>query len=118
MSNYVSCCVLAVPTANRAAYEKHAELAAALFKEYGALQVVECWGDDVPEGKITSFPKAVQLQAGETVVLSWIVWPSRDAWKKAEKDMNDDNRWAEIGNMPFDGKRLIFGNFAEIMNTA
>jgi len=55
---YVDGYVLAVTTANRAAYQQIAEDAAIIFKEYGALKVVECWGDDVPEGKLTSFPMA------------------------------------------------------------
>ena len=65
--------VLAVPTANREAYLKVAEDAAIVFKEYGALKVVECWGDDVPDGKLTSFPMAVKCEECETVVFSWIV---------------------------------------------
>jgi hypothetical protein len=65
---YVDGFVAAVPTANRDAYKKHAEAAAVVFKEYGALKLVECWGDDVPEGKLTSFPMAVQRKDDETVV--------------------------------------------------
>ena len=73
---YIDGFVAAVPTANREKFKKHADEAAAIFKEYGALRVVECWGD-VPEGKITSFPMAVQRKDDETVVFSWIVWPSK-----------------------------------------
>jgi hypothetical protein len=75
--DYVDGFVAAVPTANREIYRQHAEKAAAVFKEHGALSVVECWGDDVPEGKLTSFPMAVQRQADETVVFSWITGPSK-----------------------------------------
>lgn len=74
---YVDGFVAAVPTANREIYREHAETAARVFKEHGALQVVECWGDDVPEGKLTSFPMAVQRKDDETVVYSWVTWPSR-----------------------------------------
>jgi len=74
---YIDGFVAAVPTANRAVYKKHAEDAAVVFKEHGALKMVECWGDDVPEGKLTSFPMAVKRKDNETVVFSWIVWPSR-----------------------------------------
>ncbi|MGB8611697.1 MAG: DUF1428 domain-containing protein, partial [Pseudolabrys sp.] len=56
----------------------HTEAAARVFKEHGALKFVECWGDDVPDGKLTSFPMAVKRQDDETVVFSWIIWPSRD----------------------------------------
>lgn len=73
---YVDGFVAAAPTANREEYRKHAE-AAAVFKEHGALKLVECWGDDVPDGEITSFPMAVKCKADETVVFAWITWPSR-----------------------------------------
>src|SRR5499427_4268925 len=74
---YVDGFVAAVPTANRNVYRKHAETAATVLKQHGALRVVECWGDNVPEGKLTSFPMAVKRKDDETVVFSWIVWPSR-----------------------------------------
>ncbi|HZP85696.1 MAG TPA: DUF1428 domain-containing protein [Burkholderiales bacterium] len=115
--NYVDGFVCAVPTANREAYRKHAASAAALFKEHGALAVVECWGDDVPEGKITSFPMAVKRQADETVVFSWIAWPSRQARDQAWKKLMEDPRMKPENNpMPFDGKRLIYGGFEVIVN--
>ena len=75
---YVDGYVLAVPTANKEAYIRLAKLASAVFRDHGALSVVENWGDDVPEGKTTSFPMAVKLRADETVVFSWITWPSRE----------------------------------------
>ena len=81
--NYVDGFVVAVPVANREIYTKHARAAAAVFKENGALQVVECWGDDVPEGTLTSFPMAVKRRDDEVVVFSWVVWPSRAAATKA-----------------------------------
>ncbi|HUQ50620.1 MAG TPA: DUF1428 domain-containing protein, partial [Gammaproteobacteria bacterium] len=74
---YIDGFIAAVPTANREKYRQHAAEAAEVFKKFGALSVVECWGDDVPEGKLTSFPMAVQRKADETVVFSWITWPSR-----------------------------------------
>lgn len=114
---YIDGFVLAVPTANRATYRDHAALMAAAFKEHGAFSVVEAWGDDVPDGKLTSFPLAVQLQAGETVVFSWATWPSkavRDAaWEKIMQDPRFDPK-----NNPtlFDGKRLIYGGFEELLS--
>ena len=75
---YVDGFVAAVPTTNREIYKKHAEAAAVVFKEHGAMKFVECWGDDVPEGKVTSFPMAVKRKDDETVVFSWIIWPSRN----------------------------------------
>ena len=74
---YVDGFVAAVPTASKEAYRKHAEDAAIAFKEHGALSLVECWGDDVPEGKINSMHTAVLRKDDETVVFSWIIWPDR-----------------------------------------
>ena len=114
--SYIDGFVAAVPTANRAAYRKHAEAGAVVFKEHGALKVVECWGDDVPEGKLTSFPLAVKRAADETVVFSWIVWPSksvRDAGMA--KVMADPRLEPDVNPMPFDGKRLIYGGFEVLL---
>jgi uncharacterized protein YbaA (DUF1428 family) len=108
---YVDGFVIAVPTANRAAYQKIAEDAAIVFKEYGALKVVECWGDDVPEGKLTSFPMAVKCEENETVVFSWIVWPSREVRDRGNQMAMADPRMQPSNEMPFDGKRLIYGGF-------
>ena len=114
--SYVDGFVCAVPTANREAYLKHAQDVAGLFKDCGALSVVECWGDDVPEGKLTSFPMAVQRQADETVVFSWVSWPSRavrDAgWAQV---MADPRMQPGTVAMPFDGKRVIYGGFEVLM---
>lgn len=114
--NYVDGFVCAVPTANREAYLKHAQDAAVIFKEFGALSVVECWGDDVPEGKLTSFPLAVKREPDETVVFSWVTWPSRDVrdagWAKV---MADPRMQPGANPMPFDGKRLIYGGFQVLL---
>ena len=110
--SYIDGFVAAVPTANRDAYKKHAERAAVIFKEYGALKVVECWGDDIPDGKLTSFPIAVRKQDNESVVFSWIVWPSRQVRDDGMKKVMADPRSQPTANpMPFDGKRLIYGGF-------
>ena len=113
--SYVDGFVTPVPNANKAAYLEHATLFAAMFKEAGATGVAECWGDDVPEGKLTSFPMAVKCDANETVVFSWITWPSRavrdEAWKKL---MADPRMQPGAMTPPFDGKRLIYGGF-EVM---
>jgi uncharacterized protein YbaA (DUF1428 family) len=109
---YVDGFVAAVPTANREAFRKHAADAAPVFKEHGALQVVECWGDDVPDGKVTSFPMAVKCEPGETVIFSWIVWPSRQVRDAGmAKVMADPRLQPDANPMPFDGKRVIFGGF-------
>jgi uncharacterized protein YbaA (DUF1428 family) len=109
---YIDGFVAAVPTANRDAYRMHAEAAARVFKEHGALKLVECWGDDVPDGKLTSFPMAVRKKDDETVVFAWIVWPSKQARDEGMKRVMADPRAQPGANsMPFDGKRLIFGGF-------
>jgi uncharacterized protein YbaA (DUF1428 family) len=115
--SYVDGFVAAVPAANRELYRKHAESAAAVFKEHGALHVTECWGDDVPEGKLTSFTMAVKREKDEVAVFSWITWPSRqvrdEAWKKV---MADPRLKPEANPMPFDGKRLIYGGFEVLVD--
>jgi uncharacterized protein YbaA (DUF1428 family) len=114
--NYVDGFVTPVPLARRAAYLEHARTTAPLFKEHGALAVVECWGDDVPEGKLTSFPLAVKCEPGEAVVFSWISWPSRavrdEAWKAI---MADPRMQPGVMPVPFDGKRLIYGGFEVLL---
>jgi uncharacterized protein YbaA (DUF1428 family) len=114
---YVDGFVVAVPTANREKFKQHAEAAAAIFKEYGALSVAECWGDDVPEGKLTSFPMAVKLKEDETVVFSWIIWPSRQTRDAGmQKVMADPRLQPDVNPMPFDGQRMIFGGFEMIVS--
>jgi uncharacterized protein YbaA (DUF1428 family) len=109
---YVDGFVAAVPTANGEIYKTHAEAAAVVFKEHGALKLVECWGDDVPEGKLTSFPMAVKCKDEETVVFSWIIWPSRKVRDEGMKKVMADARLQSDTNpMPFDGKRLMYGGF-------
>jgi uncharacterized protein YbaA (DUF1428 family) len=117
MMNYIDGFVAAVPTANRETYRIHAEKAAEVFKEYGALQLVECWGDDVPDGKLTSFPMAVKCKTDETVVFSWIAWPSRQVRDEGmKKVMADPRTQPDTNPMPFDATRLIYGGFEMIVN--
>lgn len=115
--NYVDGFVLAVPTANREIYKTHAETAAVVFKDHGALKLVECWGDDVPDGEVTSFPMAVKRKPDETVVFAWITWPSREVRDVGMKKVMEDPRLqAGATSMPFDGKRMIFGGFQMIVD--
>jgi uncharacterized protein YbaA (DUF1428 family) len=114
---YVDAMVAAVPTANREAYLKHAEFAAAIFKENGALKIIECWGDDVPDGEVTSFPMAVQRKDDETVVMSWVLWPSKEVRDKGMQKVMQDQRMHETP-MPFDGNRLIHGGFEMVLESA
>jgi uncharacterized protein YbaA (DUF1428 family) len=113
---YVDGFVAAVPTANRDKFKKHAEEAAAALKENGALSVVECWGDDVPEGQTTSFPMAVKRKPDETVIFSCITWPSKEVRVTGMKAaMADPRMQPDTNPMPFDGKRVIFGGFVPIV---
>ena len=110
--SYVDGFVAAVPTANREKYADHARKAAVVLKEHGALKLVECWGDVVPPGEITSFPMAVRCEEDETVVFSWILWPSRKVRDEGmEKVMADPRIHPDVNPMPFDGNRMIFGGF-------
>ena len=114
---YVDGFVLAVPTANREAFAKHAGLAAQVFRECGALRVVECWGDEVPHGQWTDMHMAVQAKAEETVVFSWIEWPSREVRDAGmAKVMTDPRVQPEVNPIPFDGKRMIFGCFVPLVD--
>lgn len=113
---YIDGFVLAVPTASREIYQKFAEDVAVIFKEYGALKLVECWGDDVPDGKVTSFPMAVKCGEDESVVFSWIVWPSRKVRDEGNKKAMSDPRMQNMKEMPFDGQRMIFGGFEAIVD--
>ncbi|MDO8178754.1 MAG: DUF1428 domain-containing protein [Undibacterium sp.] len=114
--NYVDGFVLAVPTANREAYQRYSEKFAPVFKEFGVINMVECWGSDVPQGKLTSFPLAVQCKEDETVVFSWMTWPSKEVRDAAWAVMMTDPRFDhEVNPMPFDGKRMIYGGFEKLV---
>lgn len=114
---YLDGFVAAVPTANREIYREHAALVAAVFKEYGALRVVEGWGDDVPDGKVTSFPMAVKRQPDETVVFAWIEWPSKAVRDAGMARCTADPRMPrDLKSMPFDGMRLIYGGFSALLD--
>lgn len=114
---YIDGFVIAVPTANKMKYLKLAAMAAPVFKDHGALRVVECWGDDVPPGKLTSFPLAVQCKEDESVVFSWIQWPSREVRDAGMKKAMEDPRMEfDPNDMPFDGKRMIFAGFDPLLD--
>ena len=113
---YIDGFVMAVPNANRDTFIAHAKKFDALFLEFGATRVNECWGDDVPDGKVTDFRKAVQAKTDETVVFSWIEWPDKAARDSGmERVMKDPRMDPNANPMPFDGKRMIFGGFAPVV---
>ena len=114
---YVEGFVLAVPTANKDAYRKHAAEAAPLFREFGVRRMVEAWGDDVAHGKTTDFYGAVQAKEDESVVFSWFEYPSKDVRDAANEKMMSDPRMKEMGaSMPFDGQRMIMAGFDSIVD--
>jgi uncharacterized protein YbaA (DUF1428 family) len=109
---YVDGFVLAVPKRNLDTYKAMARTAGEVWKEHGALAYVECIGDDVPYGELTSFPRAVQAKEDEVVVFSWIVHESREKRDATNaKAMADPRLKDGMSNMPFDGERMIFGGF-------
>ncbi|WP_156255009.1 DUF1428 domain-containing protein [Sandarakinorhabdus oryzae] len=124
---YIDGFVIAVPTENKAKFEQHARTGDSVFIDLGALRVMECWADDVPDGKLTDFRRAVQATSDEAVVFSWIEWPdkaTRDAAYEVMKGWIADPSTADRrmdpsrNPMPFDGTRLIFGGFAPLVELA
>ena len=116
MATYVDGFIVPVPTANLSAYRKLARQAGRIFKEHGALSVIECWGDDVKPGKFTSFPQSVKLKPDETVVFSWITYTSRKHRDSVvAKVMQDPRMPSDPKSFPFDGNRMIFGGFKTIV---
>jgi uncharacterized protein YbaA (DUF1428 family) len=113
--SYVDGFVIAVETARRDEFVDHARRMDALFLEWGATRVVECWADDVPTGQFTDFGRSVQLKEGEAVVFSWIEWPDKATRDAAMARMQSDERMM-AEPMPFDGKRMIFGGFTPVVD--
>lgn len=117
--SYVDGYVIPVPRAERAAYRKLAKLSAEVFRDHGATRVVECWGDEVPPGKLTGLDKAVKLKENEVVVFSWIEWPDKRTRNRGNKKAMADPRFETVDfkSMPFDGKRMIFGGFRVLVES-
>ena len=118
--NYVDGFVIAVPTANKQKFIDHAATADSVFIELGALRVLECWGEDVPNGKQTDFYRAVDATEDETVIFSWIEWPDKataDAMhaKMGEITTNDPRFSMELNPPPYDGNRMIYGGFETVV---
>jgi uncharacterized protein YbaA (DUF1428 family) len=114
-TGYVDGMLASVPAGEGQAYRQFADHTSALFREYGALRVAHGWGEDVPDGKVTDFKRAVLAQPGEQILFTWIEWPSKDIRDQAwQKSMTDPRMHAH--QPPFDGKRMIFGGFAPIVD--
>ena len=125
--SYIDGFVIAVPTVNKQKFIEHAKRIDSVFIDLGATRVIECWGDDVRDGKVTDFRKAVQAEDDETVAFSFVEWPdkkTRDAayakmtdWMNNPEDA-DPRTDPEKNPMPFDGKRLIYGGFEPVVELA
>src|ERR1700749_483419 len=109
--------VIPVKSAHQAAYLDMAKRVAPVFAEYGATRTVECWGDDVLDGKVTDFKKAIQASVDETVVLAWVCWPDRGTGDPAAGKIMADERAKPDNPLPFDGQRMIFGGFEMSFDT-
>jgi len=113
---YIDGFVIPVPTENKQKFIDHAYEMDSLFKEYGALRIIECWGDDIPNGNATDFKKAVKAGDNESIVFSWIEWPDKATRDAGVEKMMSDPRMDPKGNpMPFDGARMIFGGFKPVV---
>ena len=112
--SYIDGFLAAVENGRKQEFIEHAERFASIFIEFGAVRVVETWGDDVPDGKLTDFRRAVQAKEGETVVFSWIEWPDKATHDAGMAKMRADPRMM-AQPMPFDGKRMIYGGFAPVV---
>jgi uncharacterized protein YbaA (DUF1428 family) len=110
--SYVDGFVIPVSKDKLDAYREMAQRGSEVWLEHGALHYVECIGDDVPYGELTSFPRAVQAKEDEVIVFSWIVYADKATRDAVMKKVMEDPRLADyMTNMPFDGKRMIFGGF-------
>lgn len=117
---YINGFILAVPTANKADFIKHAETSNSVFMDLGAQRILECWEDQIEDGKVTDFRKAVQAKADESVVFSWMEWPDKASHDAAMEKMpelmkNDPRMNPETNPMPFDGRRMVFGGFEPVV---
>ncbi|MGB0412062.1 MAG: DUF1428 domain-containing protein [Pikeienuella sp.] len=114
---YVDGFLVAVPFAKKAEYAVVAARAAEIFKSHGALRVVECWGDDMPDGPVSSFASALKLEHGEVAVFSWIEYPDKETREACNAAfMADPRTEQDMSIMPFDSNRIIFGGFSALLD--
>lgn len=113
---YIQGYLVPVPENNKAAYKALSEKFWAIAKDYQALSMVEAWEADIPDGKVTDFRRAVNIEAGEKVVFSWMIWPDKATADAGQEKMMADKRMQDFGaNMPFDGKRMVLGGFEPLL---
>ena len=114
--SYIQGFLVPVPTHRKDDYIQMAKEAAPFFEKFGATRMMECWGDEVPEGKVTDFRRAVDLKEGETVVFSWIEWPDKASCDKATEAMENDPDMKAPDDIPMDMKRMIWGGFQPVFS--
>lgn len=113
---YVQGFIVPVPGDKKDEYRKVAQKFANIMKDHGLIEVVEAWEADVPDGEHTDFRKAVKIEEGEKVVFSWVIWPDKETCEAAHNSMMSEEFAEEIGkDMPFDGKRMIYGGFEPLV---
>ena len=115
---FVEGLVIAVPRAKKDEYIRFSNATVPYFRRHGALTIVETWESDVPDGEVTSFPKAVHRKPDEAIVFSWITWPDKATRDAAYPKMFEamEASGDGPGDPPFDGKRMIFGGFETIVD--
>lgn len=113
--SYIDGVVIGVATADKAKFVDHAQRMDRIMLEHGAIQVVDGWGDDVPDGTLTDFKRAVQAEEDETIVFGWVLWPDKATRDAGWAAMRQDERM-NAEPMPFDGKRMIFGGFTTVVD--
>lgn len=114
---YIQGLLIPVPKANKQAYIALAAEVAPIFKEYGALRMCENWSENVPDGKVTDFKRAVKAKADEAIVFSWIEWPDKATYEAASEKMKTDKRWDKMRDIPFDGMRMMWAGFEPIFES-
>jgi uncharacterized protein YbaA (DUF1428 family) len=112
---YVDGLVAAVPTNKKDEFIEHCRITAEVMKDCGVLNTAVCWGDDIRDGEITSFPMAVKLEEGETVVFFWIIWPDIATHDKGMKQLMEDPRMDH--SRPYDLSRVIRGGFEVLLES-